>query len=126
MKKAFVGLCMLLALGYCSGTIAAEKKDKEKKEDKKEMKKDAPADGSTISVTGMMAVKSKDAKSDVVCRLTSGNQKMDKVWNLVASGETAKQLEAMRQEGDKVKVTGKVSGDDLAVEKVEKVVYMKK
>lgn len=123
MKRVFVGMCLLLAMGCGASAMAA---DATKPDNKKEMKKEAPADGSTITVVGMMAVKPKDAKGDVVCRLTSGNNKMDKVWNLVAKGDVATQLEKMRSEGDRVKVVGKVTGDDLAVEKVEKVVYMKK
>ncbi len=115
MKRAFVGMCLVLALG-CAGSMAADgKKDKT-----------PPADGSTVTMVGMMAVKAKDAKGDVICRLAPGNQKMDKVYNLVATGDMAKQLEALRQEGDKIKVVGKLTGDDIAVEKVEKVVYMKK
>ena len=117
MKKLFAAMCLLVAVGFCTNSMAA---------DDKKMKKEAPADGSVVSITGMMAVKAKDAKSDVVCRLTSGKNKSDVMYNLVATGETAKQIEAMRQDGDKVKVTGKVTGDSIAVDKIEKVVYMKK
>ncbi len=117
MKTIFAAMCMLVALGFCTSTMAA---------DDKKMKKEAPVDGSVVTITGMMAVKAKDAKSDVVCRLTSGKNKTDLMYNLVATGEVAKQIETMRAEGDKVKVTGKVTGDSIAVDKIEKVVYMKK
>lgn len=118
MKKICTALCLLFTLGCFTGAMAAD--------DKKMMKKEAPADGSTISVVGMMAVKSPDSKGDVVCRLTTGKNKNDPRYNLVATGEVAKQIEAMRQEGDKVKVTGKVNGENLEVASIEKQVYMRK
>ncbi|MEI6233091.1 MAG: hypothetical protein WCT04_08560 [Planctomycetota bacterium] len=125
MKKIFAALCMLFALGLCTSSMAADAKKEEKKEDKK-MKKEAPADGSTITVTGMMAVKATGAKSDVVCRITTGRQKNDPLYNLIASGDLASQIEKFRQEGDKVKVVGVINGENLTVKSVEKQVYMKK
>ncbi len=119
MKKIFATMCVLFALGCCTSSMAADEK-------KKDMKREAPADGSTITIAGNMAVKATDAKSDVICRITDGKGKTSRVFNLVASGELAKEIEAKRQNGDKVKVTGKVTGDDIAVEKIETMVNMKK
>ena len=121
--KTWVAVCLVVALGCGLSAVGA---DDAKKDDKKKDMKAPPADGSTVTITGNMAIKAKEAKSDVVCRLLSGNQKMDKVYNLVATGDLATKIQSMRENGDRVKVTGKVSGDDIAVEKVERVVYMKK
>lgn len=124
MKNTWVAVCVLFALGCGFSALGAD--DAKKKDDKKkDMKAPAAADGSTVTITGMMAIKAADAKSDVICRLTSGNQKMDKVYNLVATGDIATKIRSMRENGDKVKVTGKLTGEDIAVEKVERVVYMK-
>ena len=122
MKKVFAATCLLFALGFCANSMAAD----DTKKDKKDMKHDLPADGTTLTITGMMAVKATDAKGDVICRLTTGKNKNDTMYNLVAKGEIAKQIEALRQEGDKVKVSGVYSGGNLTVDKIEKVVYMKK
>ena len=117
MKKAWIAVCLLFAFGCGFNAMGAD--------DAKKGKKDAP-DGATVTITGMMAVKSKDAKENVVCRLNSGNQKMDKVYNLVATGALATKIQSMRENGDRVKVTGKVNGDDLEVSSIESVSYMKK
>lgn len=119
MKKILASMCVLFALGCCMSSMAADEK-------KKDMKHETPADGSTITVTGNMAVKGTDAKSGVICRITDGKGKTSRVFNLVASGDLAKDIEAKRQNGDKVKVTGKITGDDIAVEKIETMVNMKK
>src|SRR5258706_2476500 len=105
--KTWLAICLVLALGCGVSALGA---DDAKKDDKKKDMKAPPADGSTVTITGMMAVKAKDAKSDIICRLTSGNQKMDKVYNLVATGDIATKLQSMRENGDRMKVTGKVSG----------------
>ncbi|HLX60701.1 MAG TPA: hypothetical protein VKX17_05410 [Planctomycetota bacterium] len=118
MKKAWIAVCLLFAFGCSVSALGAD--------DAKKGKKDPPADGSTITITGMMAVKAKDAKADIVCRMTSGNQKMDPVYNLVATGELATKIQSMRENGDRVKVTGKVTGDNIEVASIERVVYMKK
>src|SRR5438046_10645096 len=102
MKKMWMAVCLVFAMGCGASAMAAEKKDM----------KEPHADGSTVTITGMMAVKAKDAKSDIVCRMTSGNQKMDKVYNLVATGDMASKIQSMRENGDKVKVTGKLTGAD--------------
>jgi len=125
MKKIFAAAFLVFALGYCTTSMAADKPEP-KKEETKKMKREAPADGSTITVAGMMAVKATDAKGDVVCRLMTGRQKMDPMYNLIATGDIAKQIEAMRQEGDKIKVVGVINGENLTVSSVQKESYMRK
>src|SRR6185295_6690993 len=100
MKNTWIAMLLVVVFGCAVGANAADDSKKtDKKTEKKEEKKDMKAaheDGSTVTITGMMAVKSQDAKSDVVCRLTTGNQKMDKVYNLVATGELATKIQSMR------------------------------
>lgn len=120
MKKIMFSLFVLAALGVCTPAFSAEKK--KDKEDKKDMKDDT-ADG-PITLSGTMAVKGTDAKKDVVARI-EGRKRY--TWlNLIATGELATKIQTLRENGDKVKVTGKKTGDDVVVESVTAVGNMKK
>ena len=93
--------------------------DTKKAEDEKRMKEDAYPDGTKVTVGGKMAIKALDAKAGVVCRLLArGGNKLDRTYNLIASSELATKIEAIRQNGDPINVTGTVYGDDITVEKI--------
>lgn len=93
--------------------------DAKRAEDEKRLKEDAYPDGTKVTVGGKMSIKALDAKPGVVCRLlATGGGKLDRMYNLVASAELAKQIEAIRQNGDPINVTGTVYGDDINVEKI--------
>lgn len=114
MKNILFALCILCALSACPTVFAAESK-----KDMKDVSEDGP-----VTLAGMMAVKATDAKKDVVARLEG--KKKGHWYNLVATGEIATKIEKLRQEGDKVKVSGKKTGDDIAVESIDSVKNMKK
>jgi len=120
MKKLVFSLFVLCALGICMPSFAADKE--KKKDDKKDMKDDTE-DG-PITLTGTMAVKGTDAKKDVVARI-EGRKRY--TWlNLIATGDLAAKIQKLREDGDKVKVTGKKTGDDVVVESITAVGNMKK
>ncbi len=88
-------------------------------EREKKLKEDAYPDGTKATLSGKMAIKATGAKAEVVCRLLStGGGKLDRTYNLVATGEIATKIEAIRQNGDPISVTGTVYGDDINVEKI--------
>ena len=122
MSKFCVALAF--ALVFC-GSVAMAADDSTTTANKK-MAPEKPADGTVISVSGMMARKADGAKSDVVCKIVNGKGKSAQVYNLVATGTLATTIESKRQNGDKVKVTGKVQGDDLVVATIETQSNMKK
>jgi len=93
--------------------------DAKKAEEEKLMKEDAYPDGTKVTVGGKMSIKALDAKAGVVCRvLASGGGKRNRMYNLIASSELAAKIEAIRQNGDPISVTGTVYGDDINVEKI--------
>lgn len=117
MKKIMFSLFVLAALGVCTPVFSADKKNDKK--DQKDDTEDGP-----ITLTGTMAVKATDAKKDVVARI-EGRKRY--TWlNLIATGELATKIQKLREEGDKVKVTGKKTGDDVVVESITAVGNMKK
>jgi len=120
MSKYCVAL--LVAMAFC-GSVAMGADDNKK--DKK-MAAEHPADGTTVTVSGMMARKGEGAGKDVVCKIVNGKGKSSQIYNLVATGELATTIESKRQNGDKVKVSGKVKGDDLIVSSIDTMANMKK
>ena len=114
MKNILLSLCILCAISACPTVFAADSK-----KDMKDTTEDGP-----VTLAGMMAVKGTDAKKDVVARIEG--KKKGHWYNLVATGEIATKIEKLRQEGDKVKVSGKKTGDDIAVESIDSVKNMKK
>jgi uncharacterized protein YdeI (BOF family) len=125
MSKFCVALA--LAMLFCGTAVMAADATTPTTKDKK-MAPEKPADGTQVTVSGMMARKAEGAKSDVVCKLVLGKGKSALMYNLVATGELATTIESKRQNGDKVQVVGKVqnSGEDLVVTSIETQANMKK
>lgn len=75
--------------------------------------------GKKDGFTGMLSEKPADAKEGVVAVLTT--KKGDK-HNLIASGETAKQIAELIKKGVKTRVAGEQSPEGVKVTKVSEVI----
>ena len=98
---------------------AAREKTKEAAATKREDRKEAIAE--RTPEVGVLAVKPGTAAPEITAILIQKQFNPDKIFNLVATGDMAAQIDALAKKGARARVRGKVAGDTITVESVEEV-----
>lgn len=77
-------------------------------------------DGKEETLSGPLAIKAKDAGSEVVCRIVAkrNNEQLQRAINLIASSDLATKLEEIKKKGVGATVSGVVSEAGMKVTKV--------
>ena len=78
--------------------------------------------GKDETLRGRLSIKSSEAGAEVVCRLNAqrSGENADRLFNVLATGDLAAQIEKIRKEGvQNVKITGVVSDAGIKATKVE-------
>jgi hypothetical protein len=114
-------LALILLLSFSSGVVlqAAEStKGKKTANAKKDMADDSAA-GKQESLVGMMSIKPAGAADDVIGVIVAKHGGAEKAFKVIATGELVKQIDVLRKNGTRVKLTGVVGEDTIKVAKAE-------
>lgn len=118
MKRIAAAVALIFAVTSATPMVYAVDKEAKNPKKKKKEAEAAPAAGDTAMV-GDLCVKPKGAGDGVVCGLISKTKGKEEIYKLSADGDLAKELNELRNKGQRVKVTGAVADGTITVHKVE-------
>jgi len=118
MKRIAAAVALLFAFSAAGLPAYAADKDAKNPKKKKKDAEAAPVAGDT-SLVGDLCIKPKGSGDGVVCGLISKSKGKEEILKLTAEGDLAKEIAEMRSKGMRVKVTGAVKEDTVAVHKIE-------